>query len=258
MSLAALRPVHYWLLRHRHGWRATLVSSVVAPVLFLAAMGLGLGSLVDRGTGSGHLDGVPYLEFLAPGMLAANAMLTAAAEATYPVRGAHKWMYSYHAMLATPLGPTQVLLGHLAWMLLRLTQVAAAFFVAMLAFGTVHRASALWAVPAAVLTGAAFATSITAFTISLKQELGVAALLRFGITPMFLFSGAFFPVEQLPALLRPLAYLTPVWHGVQLCRELTLGTGSLPALLGHTGYLLAWTGGGFWLARRQFAAVLVR
>lgn len=245
-----LRALGYWAYQYKRTWRGTVVTSVLNPVLFLAAMGVGLGTYV----GHGHrgLGGVSYLVFLAPGLLAANAMQTAAGEATWPVRGAIKWVRTYHAMLATPLRVADVLLGHLLWIIVRITLVSAVFFAIMAAFGGVRSPSALLALPAAVLTGVAFTAPIMAFAAAVDRESGLSTIFRFGIIPLFLFSGTFFPVDQLPAPIRPLAYVTPLYHGVSLCRSLALGTATAGAAAVHVGYLLALIAVGVWLARLTY------
>src|SRR4051812_42283875 len=115
------RAFNYWLAQYRRTWRGTAISTVIEPLGFLAAIGLGLGSLVDSGKGSANLDGVSYLAFIAPGLLAAAAMQTAAFESTYPVMGSIKWHRTYHAQLATPLRVVDVLGGHLLFVLMRLS-----------------------------------------------------------------------------------------------------------------------------------------
>lgn len=226
----------YWLTAYRRTWRGSLVSSVVSPVLFLAAMGVGLGSLIHGGTG--RVDGVRYAEFLAPGLLAAAVMQTAEGEATWPVMGAIKWHRTYLGQLATPLTVRDVMLGHLAFIAMRTVMAAAAFTAVTAVFGLVHSAvGALLAMLAAVLTGLAFATPVAAFSATQQRETGFILLYRFGVVPMFLFSGTFFPVSQLPAALQPIAWVTPLWHGVSLCRDLALGRGSSWAMLGHAAYL---------------------
>src|SRR5207248_479463 len=145
---------------------------------------------------------------------------------------------TYIAMLATPLGTRDVLAGHLAWMAVRLSLTCSAFLLAMGVFGTLHSGLAVLALPAAVLTGLAFAAPITAFSATLSNDAGFALLFRVGIMPLFLFSGVFFPVDRLPGLLRPVAYATPLWHGVDLCRGLTLGSGLTPGGAAvHVAYL---------------------
>jgi lipooligosaccharide transport system permease protein len=110
----------------------------------------------------------------------------------------------------------------------------------MAAFGAFDSPWAALAPPAAVLTGMAFAAPVAAFAITQDRDLGFAALSRFAIVPMFLFSGTVFPIEELPRALELIAYVTPLWHGVDLARELSLGEAAVgPALL-HVGYLALW------------------
>ncbi|CAN5215603.1 ABC transporter permease [soil metagenome] len=244
-----LRSFDYWGYQYRRIWKGTVVSSVMTPVLFLAAMGVGLGSLVDEG---GRLGG-EYLLFLAPGLLAATAMQTASFESMYPVMGAIKWVRTYHAMLATPLGVGAVLGGHLLWVVFRLTTTCLAFLVVMALFGAAGSPAALLALPAAVLCGMAFAAPLFAFSAAVDRDAGFAAVQRFVLVPMFLFSGTFFPVDQLPRALEWVAYATPLWHGVDLCRSLALGSQGLLDALGHVGYLSLWILAGVLVARITFA-----
>lgn len=247
----ALRSFRYWAFQYGRTWRGSVISTVLFPVLFLASMGLGLGTLVDSSE-SGGVDGTSYLVFLAPGLLAATAMQTGVGESTYPVMGAIKWIKTYHAMLATPLGVLDVLVGHLLYIAARILFGSAIFFLVMLAFGAVESPLGLLTLPAAVLTGMAFACPIAAFAAVNDNDAGFAVLLRFVITPLFLFAGVFYPVSQLPLVLELVAYVTPLWHGVALSRGLALGTVSGPAALGHAAYLLAWIAVGTWVAARNY------
>jgi lipooligosaccharide transport system permease protein len=248
----AARSFEYWLHSFTYAWRPGLLASVLNPVLYLAALGVGLGVLVDRGDPS-SLDGVAYLSFVAPGLLAATAMQIAAGEAGQPVRSAAQWTRTYHAMLATPLNVSDVLQGHLLWILFRVGMSCAIYAGVIAAFGAFDSPWALLALPAAVLTGMAFAAPIAAFAITQDRDLGFAALTRFGIVPMFLFSGTFFPVKELPGLLELIAYVTPLWHGVDLARELSLGTADAGGAFLHAGYLGLW-----FLAGAVVAAVTFR
>lgn len=251
LSRTARRPVpgrlartgaslEYWLVQYSSVWKGTVVSGILTPVLFLTAMGVGLGSLVD---GAGRLDG-EYLLFLAPGLMAATAMQTAEFESSYPVMGGIKWQRTYHAMLATPLGVADILIGHLVFVAFRILSVSVVYLIVIALFGAAPSPWALLAVPAALLTGMAFAAPIFAFAAANENDAGFAALERFVIVPLFLFSGTFFPVSQLPDAIEWVAYVTPLWHGVQLCRELITGTAELAASLGHIGYLILWVGAG--------------
>ena len=238
------------LTAYRHFWRSSLISSVLEPALFLASMGLTLGILVDRGRGLPG--GVSYLSFLAPGLLAAAAMQTGSFESTYPVLGAIKWDKTYEAVLATPTRVADLLVGQLLYVAFRVTTSAALFLVVLVLFGAADSWLVVLAVPAALLTGMAFAAPITAYAATLDNDSGFAAVQRFLIIPMFLFSGTFFPVSQLPAFFEWVAYLTPLWHGVSLARGLALGTLDAGAGLLHVGYLALWIGGGVLLARRAY------
>lgn len=230
----------YWLAVYKRTWRGSVFTSFISPLLFLAAMGVGLGSLIHGG--SGQIQGVRYAVYLAPGLLAATVMQTSMGEATWPVMGAIKWDRTYLGMLATPLTVSDVLLGHLLYMTMRAAIVAVAFTVVTALFGLVHSpVGAIVAIPAATLTGIAFAAPIAAFAASQARETGFILLYRFGVVPMFLFSGTFFPVSQLPTVLQPVAWATPLWHGVTLCRDLALGRGSALAMLGHAAYLVVLT-----------------
>ena len=241
---------------YRRTWRGSVISTFLNPVLFLLAMGIGLGQLVDDGVGTASLD-LPYLTFLAPGLLAATAMQMAAGDASYPVMAGIKWRRTYEATLATPIRVPDLLYGHLGWMAIRLTFVTTVYALVMAAFDATTVAEGLMAVPPAVLTGLAFAGAVTAFTAKLKKEVGLASLFRFGIVPLFLFSGVFFPIEQLPAGIRPIAYATPLWHGVELCRGLALDIGYAVNPFVSVGYLVLWVGAGAWLAQRFLAKRLV-
>jgi lipooligosaccharide transport system permease protein len=252
-----LRAVDFWRVQFRRTWRGTWASTVLTPLGFLAAMGLGLGSIVDNGSQASTLGGVSYLDFIAPGLLAASIMQQASFESSYPVLGAIKWAKQYHAQLATPLRVRDALAGHVLWVAVRLSISAFVFLVVMALFSTFHSWWAVLCLPAAVLTGMAFVPGIFAFAATLDTDSGFALLFRFLIMPMFLFSGTFFPVSQLPDWLEPLAYAVPLWHGVDLCRDLALGTVTWGPALGHVAYLLLWAAGGFTLALRTFTKRLV-
>jgi lipooligosaccharide transport system permease protein len=227
-------------LQYRRTFRASLFSSFLTPVLFLAAMGLGLGTYVDQG-GTSLLGDLSYVEFLAPGLLAATLMQGAAFESTFPIMGGLVWNRVYHAMYATPIEPRDVALGNLAWIAARLTMVAIVFTLVIVAFGAARSPLIVLAIPAAVLTGMAFAGPIVAFSATQRTPEKFNAVFRFGITPLSLFSGTFFPIGNLPDAIEPLAWLSPLFHGVELTRALALGTvGQAPvAMLAHAIVLTA-------------------
>jgi lipooligosaccharide transport system permease protein len=151
-----------------------------------------------------------------------------------------------------------VLVGQLVWIGTRVVTGGAVYLVVMALFGAIRSPLAVFALPAAALTGMAFAVPTVAFAVSRENDTDFAALFRFGITPMFLFSGTFFPVRQLPAGLEQVAYLTPLWHGVDLCRSLTLGTASPGRVALHVGYLAVLPLAGYAVAARAYRRRLVR
>jgi lipooligosaccharide transport system permease protein len=247
----AVRQFRFWLTDYRRTWRGTIFSSVLNPVLFLGAMGLGLGTLVNR-HGTAHLGGVSYLTFLAPGLLAAAAMETGIGECTYPVLGSVKWNRTYQAAVASPLGPGDVFRGHQLFVTMRLLMNCGIFLAVMAAFGAARSPTVIFALPAALLTGLAFAAPVEAWAITRNKDSGFAVVYRFVLIPLFLFSGTFFPVTQLPAWIRPVAYLTPLWHGVALCRGISLGTLTAGAALLHIGFLAAVAAAGLVVGRRTY------
>ena len=234
-AVFAVRELRFWLTDYRRTWRGSIFSSLLNPLLFLGAMGLGLGTLINA-RGDASIGGVSYLTFLAPGLLAATAMTTAVEESTYPVLASVKWVKTYQAA-ASPLRPADVFHGHMLFVALRLTMNCAIFLAVSAALGAVHSFWALAALPVAVLTGVAFNALIEAWAITRTRDTSFAVIFRFGLIPLFLFSATFFPITQLPAWLRPVAYLTPLWHGVALCRSLSLGTATLGGALINVGYL---------------------
>lgn len=260
---AALAVLEYCARVYRRNWRGTMFMTFFSPILFLGAMGFGLGSFVDAstaGAGAGGVaGGVPYAAFLAPGLLAATCMQTGTFEATYPIMGRIVWDKVYHAMLATPIAVRDIVVGQNAWFAIRLTLVASAYFVIMLGFGLVRGGPlAILVIPVGVLTGLCFATFVAAFAATQRSDNGFSVLFRFLVTPLFLFSGTFFPIEQLPAFLQPVALVMPTYHGVALTRDLTLGTVEPLAALAHLAILVVVIAAGFVACSVTFRRALVK
>jgi lipooligosaccharide transport system permease protein len=217
-------------------YRGTLISTFLSPVLFLSAMGMGLGTLVDSNASNG-LGTFTYVDFLTPGLLAATAMQVAAGEATWPVMAGIKWVKTYHAALATPIGVPDLVAGNLIWIAVKLVLSSVVFVLIASLFGAETLGRGLLSVGPAVLTGVAFAAPIMAFTTYSENETRLSSLYRFGIIPLFLFSGTFFPVDRLPGWMHPIAYATPLFQGVELTRSVSLGTDTLWPPVLHLAYL---------------------
>jgi len=249
----SIRAFRCWLTVYRRIWRSSIWSSVLGPLCYLGALGFGLGSLVDR-HGTASLGGVSYLAFVAPAILASGVMNTGMQEASFPVFGSIKWNRIYLVAQSSPLRPADIFRGHLMFMAMRIAMNAAVVIVIMWAFGAVRSAWVVLAFPAAVLTGLAFAAPVAAWAVLVKVETSFTYVFRFALMPLMLFSGTFFPLSELPAGLRALAYATPLWHGVALCRAFSLGTaaGDPLGMLGHAGYLAALTAVGAWAGARTY------
>ena len=260
MSTVALatRPLEFFFAQYRRVWRGSAVSSIVTPVVYLLALGIGLGSFIGNITFGGTT--YDYVEFVAPGLLAATAMQVAAFESSWPVLSAIKWTRQYHAMLATPLRVRDVLAGHQAWIALRVLSTATIYLavVAMPPFDGVRSWWGILAIPVAGLVGLAFSAPIAAWGARTQIDTSFVAIFRFVILPMFLFSGTFFPVTRLPLVLELVAYATPLWHGVNLSRQLTLGQIDVPSALASLAFLLAWVTAALAIAHMSYRRRLVR
>jgi len=235
----ALRPLEFFFAQYRRVWRGTVISSVVTPVVYLLALGVGLGKFVRQDLVYNG-ESFNYLDVVAPALLAATAMQVASFEASWPVLSAIKWSRQYHAMLAAPLRVKDLLVGHQVFIALRILSTVTVYLAVIAAFGAVKSPLAILAIPAAGLVGVAFAAPIAAWGAYTESDASFVAIFRFLILPMFLFSGTFFPVSQLPAPFEAVAYATPLWHGVDLCRQLTLGEVVVPSAIAHVVFLTAW------------------
>lgn len=240
----------------RRYWSSVVIASTVSPLLYLLALGIGLGTVVNR-----HSDvlGVRYVVFVAPAFLVAAALQTATGSATFPVMAGFKWIRFYHGMAATPLTARQICDGKIVWIALRTFVASSVFFAITACFGAVPRAWAVLEIPIAVLTGLAFAAPILAISATVTQD-GQAfnVIFRFVVTPMFLFSGTFYPISRLPAWGQWIARVSPLWHGVELGRGAAIGHLAAGAAVAHVAYLALWLVVGVLAARWRFAVRLER
>lgn len=237
-----------WLV-YKRLWHRSLAFGFLQPVLFLTAMGIGIGALLTPASLEAF-GGVPYIDWLGPGLLAAMAMQTATFESTYPIMNKIMWGRNYEAMLSTPLGIRSIVLGELAWTAFRIGSLAAVFLVVLAVFGIVRTPLAILAIPVAILIGTAFAACLIAFTATQKNDVGFSAIFRFVINPLFLFSGTFFPLTNLPEPLRAVAWATPLFHGVELIRGSILDQLNPATAPLHLAYLLVMFGIGAFFAER--------
>ena len=250
MTALALRMVQRNALVYRRVWRGSVFSSVMMPVLYLGAMGLGLGGLVDARHGS--VSGTSYLVFVTPGLLAAGTSMSAAGEAMWPVMGGFKWMRHYHAMAAAVPSASDIYDGVVAWRGCLVAMSATVFLVVASLLGGVQSAWGILALPAAVLGALAITAPLAAFVATRESDMSFILIFRLAVFPLFLFSGTFFPVALLPASIRWAVVFSPLWHTVELCRAATTGHGSWVDVV-HIGVLAACIGVGRWWGHRTFA-----
>ena len=247
-----LRIFEHQLVAYRRLWRGTLFVSFAQPVLFLLAFGVGIGALIDDDVAASQRIGdVSYLAFVAPGLLAAACMVTAMVDSTWPVMSAIKWSRQYHGMLASPLTSTDLVHGQVLWVAFRTMTTAVAMGLVLALPSDTRGIGLIGSVFAGALTGLAFGLPITAWTMSIERESLFTGLQRFVIMPMYLFAGAMFPISQLPRPFRVIAYVTPLYHGVELSRGFALQTLDSMAAV-HVSVLFAFVVVGYLFARRTY------
>lgn len=223
-------------------WQASIFSSFILPIFFVVSIGIGVGGYV------GQIDGWDYLSYIVPGILASGAFQTAIGESTYPVMGAFKWSRAYHAMRATPVRIIDMVVGWQLYIQVRVVVAAVVFIGVSAVFGAVHTPWVIVTPFVCGLLALAVAAPVSAFSAGLDNDNYFSLLFRFVVIPSTLFAGVFFPVDQLPPVVRPLAYASPLWHGVELCRLAMLGVPTAWPVWLHVGYLVALSGLGLWWA----------
>lgn len=259
-AVARRGPVYYmefWLLQAKAYVGSILGVGLLSPLLYLMAMGIGLGVVVDQTTGQDL--GMPYLHFVAPALLLSTAIQAATEENTYTVMAGFKWRRTYYAGQVTPLTPGQIADGHVMGVTLRYVVTLVIYFAVLAAFGAIPEWGGLWLLPIGLLTASAVGLPIMAWAATLTEERGQFALMqRFVIMPMTLFSGTFFPLETLPVYLRPLGWVSPLWHGVELGRHAATPIDVTSWLVAvHVAYLVVLSAAGWWFARRTYNRRLV-
>jgi lipooligosaccharide transport system permease protein len=229
-----LRMIERNLLVYKHGW-LVLFSGFFEPLFYLLSIGFGLGRLVGDVTGPGGQP-IPYALFVAPALLAASAMNGAITESTFNFFFKLNYDKTFASILTTPMSPADISVGELAWALIRGALYTIGFIAVMVVMGLVRSPLILLTLPGALLIGFAFASVGMAAT-SFMRTWQDFDLIQLVVLPMFLFSGTFFPLDSFPEFARLLIQLTPLYHGVDLLRGLSVGVVG-PQTLVHVGYLL--------------------
>ncbi len=242
-----------WLLQAKAYVGSILGVGILSPLLYLMAMGIGLGVVVDRASGDSL--GMPYLHFVAPALLLSTALQAATEENTFTVMAGFKWRETYFGAQVTPITPEQIAGGHVMGVTLRYLVTCTIYWVILAAFGAIpHLVTGLLLIPIGVLCASSVGLPIMAWSSTITVEKGQFALLnRFVIMPMMLFAGTYFPLETLPIFLQPLGWVSPLWHAVELGRAVTVGASVSPGMIVvHLGYMVALCIGGWILARRHY------
>jgi lipooligosaccharide transport system permease protein len=226
-------------LRRVPAWWTTFVSTTIGtPLLYLLAFGVGLASLI--GGGSGRIDGVSYAQFVIPAFLCAAAVNAAVDEYMFGVLLGFMWQKTYEAMHSSPVSPRQIVFGHLVYTTIRVAATALIYLIIAMVFGAIHVGWGIAILPVAVLTGLAFALPVGLFSSTITEDKGqFNIVMRVIVLPLTLFSGTVFPLDRMPIFLQWIGWLSPLWHGTQLSRDLSYGQvepGWLIAV--HLGYLI--------------------
>ncbi|MFZ0528939.1 MAG: ABC transporter permease [Propionicimonas sp.] len=246
------------LLGMKAYWTSIVGSALLTPVLYVLAMGFGLGALVDASAGG--VGGVPYLTFVAPGLLVSTVVMSAANELMFPVMDGFKWGKYYYARGATAASSLQVAVGELVAVAIRMLGEAALFWAILVLLGATTLGWSWLMIPIAALAGMAFGAPLLAYSATLENEgFEFSMIQRFVVMPMFLFAGTFYPLETMPPYVQVIGWLSPMWHGTQLARLVSYGmpqTGWQIAV--HLGFLTVLLAVGAGFAVRNFVARLAR
>ena len=199
-------------------YKSSLALNFVEPVLYLAALGLGLGAFVKE------INGMPYINFIAPGIIASSAMFAAAYECTYGTYVRMFYQKTFDAILATPVNVDDLIAGELMWGASKSMLYGTIIMVVISAFGLVSSPLILVVIPVLFFSGLIFAEISMIFVAIVPGIDSFNYFYTLFMTPMFLFSGIFFPIDTLPPLASKIAFFTPLYHLVNICRSAAIGS----------------------------------
>lgn len=252
------------LFAYRGYWKTTVIVSFITPVFYLLALGVGLGTLVDA-RGGGDTLGIPYLAYVAPALIAVTGMQIGASEATFPLMQGFLWDKTFHATHATPVTPTQIVNGLIAFVGLRVLSACTVFYVIVAIFGGALTWTSVLVILVSTYGALAICVPIMIVSTIVEKDGAFNYIFRFVIVPMMLFAGTFYPITELPQWGQVAAWVTPLWHTNELARAVALGPVdgtsvgelSLGMIAVHVAYLALFLGAGYLAVRRGFTRKLV-
>lgn len=237
-----------------------LAIAILNPLLYLISFGLGVGSLISNHLGTHGIEGVSYLTFIAPALLASGAIQSGIDEAIFPVLDGFKWAKLFYGMNATPQTGSTIATGIFLAGLVRVVLGVLIYSLILFFFGAMDSPHSYLAIPISILAGASFGAVIMAVASRVENEdLFLTIIGRFIIGPMFLFSGTFFPLSSLPIGLQFIGWISPLWHATELGRYATYGhhiSGTMAAV--HVLFLLVMLVIGVTFTFKNFARRLAK
>jgi lipooligosaccharide transport system permease protein len=233
---------------HLRTWRGGLFSAFVLPLIVTYGFGLAFGDELDAHA----LGGAGYVAFLIPGVLAATIFEIAVGESTWPVWSRFTWIGTYHALRATPLRISDIILGHYLFVVLRALVVATVYVAVVAALGFVPARAVLAVWPPCAGIAVAIAAPATALGALVDNDSWFPVVQRAVVLPLTLTSGVFFPLAELPPVCATVAALTPLWHGVEITRA-AVGNATDGGTLVHWLVLLAWAVPGYAVCHIAFS-----
>jgi lipooligosaccharide transport system permease protein len=202
-------------------YKSSIVLNFVEPVLYLVALGLGLGAFVRE------INGVPYINYIAPGIIAYSSMFATVFECTYGTYVRMTYQKTFDAILATPVGINDLVAGEMMWGATKSVFYGAIITLVLWLFGLLASPVAVFLVPFLFLSGLVFAEISLIFTALVPGIDSFNYFYTLFMTPMFLFSGIFFPLDKLPPVVAKIAFFTPLYHVVNVCRSFSEGKAAL-------------------------------
>jgi lipooligosaccharide transport system permease protein len=248
-------------LKSMSKWKAIIAAVDIGnPLFYLIAVGIGIGVLVEKSSGTSGTFGIEYIAFIAPALLANSAIAAVMDECVFPTIEGFKWRKLFFAQNSTPITGPQIAIGVYLAALSRAIFSVSVYYTLLLAFDVVDFGTSALLIPIAVLGGGAFGAVILFFAAKIEKDDQFFNILgRLVIMPMFLFSGTFFPLSSMPIYLQPIGWVSPLWHATELGRAAAFdyNTSALMASI-HFIYLAALVITGLALATRQFERRLAK